>query len=165
MSDHLSTVRIEPVDGLPVIRMTRDFRATPAQLIRAHTDPELFARWVGPADISTTIDRWDARTGGEYRYSNHRTGAAGAEEYWFHGSFHHIGPDRLVQTFTWEAMPEAVSLDTLTFEDLGEGWTRLHGQSVVDSLEARDAMLASGMEVGINDGYAVIDGLLDSGEL
>ena len=28
--------------------MTRDFAATPAQLVRAHTDPELFVQWVGP---------------------------------------------------------------------------------------------------------------------
>lgn len=161
MSEHLSTTRIEAVEGLPVIRMTRDFHATPAQLVRAHTDPDLFVQWVGPADISTTIDRWDARTGGEYRYANQRDG----EEYWFHGSFHHVGEDRLVQTFTWEEMPEAVSLDTMTFEDLGDGWTRLHGQSVVESIEARDGMLASGMEVGVNDGYAAIDRLLESGAL
>ena len=34
-----------------MIHIYRDFAATPAQLLRAHTDPELFARWVGPADI------------------------------------------------------------------------------------------------------------------
>lgn len=49
---------------LPIIHMTRDFHATPAQLQRAHVDPALYARWVRPADMTTEIDHWDARTGG-----------------------------------------------------------------------------------------------------
>jgi uncharacterized protein YndB with AHSA1/START domain len=105
------------------------------------------------------IDRWDATRGGNYRYAMSRDG----EEYWFYGSFHYVGGDRLVQTFTWEGMPEGVSLDTMTFQDLGDGRTRMVSSSVVETLEARDGMLASGMEVGINDGYAKLDGLLAGG--
>ena len=44
---------------VPVIRITRDFHATPAQLLRAHTDPDLYVRWVGPNDTDTRIDYWD----------------------------------------------------------------------------------------------------------
>jgi uncharacterized protein YndB with AHSA1/START domain len=142
---------------VPAIRITRDFAATPAQLVRAHTDPGLFVRWIGPAGYETTVDRWDARTGGSYRYEH--------EGHGFHGCFHHVGDDRLVQTFTWEGAPEGVSLDTMTFEDLGDGHTRLHVTSLVDSFEARDAMLRSGMEVGIRDGYAKLDALLAEGEV
>ncbi|MFC6707226.1 SRPBCC family protein [Flexivirga alba] len=152
---------IEADEKLPIIRITRDFNATPAQLIKAHTDPDLYARWVGPDDISTEIDYWDARTGGSWRFLNKR----GGESYAFHGSFHEVGDSRIVQTFTWEGMPEGVSLDTLTFEDLGDGRTRLHAQSLVESFEARDGWLASGMEVGVNDGYAKLDGLLSDGAL
>lgn len=152
---------IEAVPDLPVIRITRDFDATPEQLVRAHTDPDLFARWVGPDDMEVRIDRWDGATGGSYRFGNFRNG----EEYWFYGSFHYVGDDRLVQTFTWEGMPEGVSLETMTFEDLGGGRTRLVSTSVVDSFEARDGMLASGMEVGINDGHAKLDALLAEGAL
>ena len=118
-----------------------------------------------PAHISariandTEIDQWDARDGGSWRFINVRDG----EEYAFRGCFHEVGPDRIVQTFTWEALPEGVSLETLTFEDLGDGRTRLHAQSLVDSFEARDQWLASGMEVGVNDGYAKLDGLLADG--
>jgi len=70
-----------------------------------------------------------------------------------------------VQTFTWEGMPDGVSLETLRFEDLGDGTTRLHAQSLCDSFEDRDAWLASGMEVGVNDGYAKLDALLAAGEV
>ena len=65
-----------------------------------------------------------------------------------------------MQTFTWEGMPEGVALETLTVTDLGDGWTRLHSTSLTDSFEGRDAWLASGMEVGVNDGYAKLDALL-----
>jgi uncharacterized protein YndB with AHSA1/START domain len=65
-----------------------------------------------------------------------------------------------VQTFTWMGMPDDVALETLRFEDLGGGVTRLHAQSLVDSFEGRDAWLASGMEVGVDQGYAKLDSLL-----
>ena len=70
-----------------------------------------------------------------------------------------------MQTFTWEAMPDDVALETMTFEDLGDGRTRLHATSLCDSFEARDGWLRSGMEVGVNDGYAAIDRMLADGTL
>ena len=53
-----ATIEADP--AVPIIRITRDFAATPAQLLRAHTDPELFARWVGPDGMDTRILAWDA---------------------------------------------------------------------------------------------------------
>ncbi len=141
---------------VPMIRIVRDFMATPAQLMRAHTDPELYARWVGPHDMATRIDHWDARTGGSWGFTNVR----GDEEYGFYGSFHEVGESYIVQTFAFDCMPEVVALETLHFEDLGGGRTRLHAQSLVDSFEGRDAWLASGVESGVNDGYNKLDALL-----
>jgi len=152
---------IEADKDLPVIRITRDFAATPAQLLAAHLDPDLFARWVGPDGMDTRIVVWDARDGGEWRYVAGRDG----EEYGFRGCFHRIGADTIVQTFTFEGMPEDVSLETLRFEDLGDGRTRLHAQSLVDSFEGRDAWLASGMETGVDQGYAKLDAMLAAGEV
>ena len=152
---------IEADANLPIIRMTRDFTATPAQLVRAHTDPVLFAKWVGPDAIETRIDQWDARTGGSWRYVSVHDGA----EYGFRGCFHEVRPDRIVQTFTFEGEPDGVALETLWFTDLGGGRTRLHAQSLVDSLEGRDAWLASDMETGVNEGYAKLDRLLAAGEV
>ena len=51
----------------------------------------------------------------------------------------------------------------MTFTDLGDGRSRTTGVSVVDSLEARDAILASGMEVGVYEGYVKLDKLLADG--
>ncbi|MBA2497356.1 MAG: polyketide cyclase, partial [Acidimicrobiia bacterium] len=52
------------------------------------------------------------------------------------------------------------ALETLRFEDLGDGRTRLHAQSLVDSFEGRDQWLASGMETGVDEGYAKLDALI-----
>jgi uncharacterized protein YndB with AHSA1/START domain len=156
-----TTAMIEADADVPIIRITRDFAATPEQLFRAHTDPELFARWVGPDGMATTVDRWDASTGGSWRYVARRD----EREFGFHGCFHEVRPDRIVQTFTWEGEPDGVALETLTFEDLGRGRTRLHAQSLCDSFEARDAWLRSGMEVGVDQGYAKLDALLADGSI
>ena len=158
---HRYQVSIEADPALPIIRMTRDFDATPAQLMRAHTDPELFARWVGPNSLETEILDWDATTGGRWRYVARRDGM----EFGFHGSFHEVGDDRIVQTFTFDGQPDDVALETLWFEDLGDGRTRLHAQSLVDSIEGRDAWLRSGMEVGVNEGYARLDRMLAEGAI
>ncbi|CAM3239825.1 uncharacterized protein YndB with AHSA1/START domain [Williamsia muralis] len=150
--------KIEADPNVPIIRITREFAGTPEQLLRAHTDPELFAQWIGPSALDTRIDEWDARSGGSWRFVSTRDG----EEYAFRGCFHDIRPDRIVQTFTYEGDPDGVALETLWFDDLGDGRTRLRTQSLVDSFEGRDAWLRSGMEVGVNEGYAKLEEMLTS---
>ncbi|MDO8389055.1 MAG: SRPBCC domain-containing protein [Actinomycetota bacterium] len=149
-------VAIEADPHVPMIRITRDFDATPAQVLRAHLDPELFARWVGPDGMTITILDWDATTGGRWRYLAGRDG----EQFGFHGCFHEVGEQRLVQTFTFDGYPEGVSLETLWVDDLGDGRTRLRAQSLVDSFVGRDQMLASGMVTGIEQGYAKLDAMV-----
>ena len=88
------------------------------------------------------------------------------EEYGFFGSFHEVRPSEIiVQTFTYEGMPADVALEKLTFEDLGDGRTRLVATSLCDSFEGRDGWLASGMEGGVKEGYASLDELLTEGAL
>jgi len=157
--NRITETAIEADPRVPVIRTTRDFAATPEQLFRAHTDPALFARWVGPNAMATRIEHWDACTGGSWRYVSVHDG----REYRFHGSFHEVRPGRIVQTFTFEGNPDGVALETLWFEDLTDGHTRLRTQSLVDSFEGRDAMLRSGMEVGVDEGYAKLDRMLFDG--
>ncbi|MGH3387320.1 MAG: SRPBCC family protein [Actinomadura sp.] len=155
----IAETTIEADPKLPIIRLTRDFAATPEQLFRAHTDPVLFARWIGPSPMDTRIEQWDARSGGSWRFVSAREGT----EYAFRGCFHEVRPDRIVQTFTFEGDPDGVALETLWFEDLGDGRTRLRTQSLVDSFESRDAWLAGGMEIGVNEGYAKLDRMLADG--
>ena len=139
--------------------MSRDFAAPPERLLRAHTDPVLFAQWIGPDAMTTRIERWDATTGGSWRYVSMRDGT----EYAFHGCFHEVRPDRIVQTFTFAGAPDSVALVTTWFDDLGAGRSRLRSQSLVDSFEGRDAWLRTGMRTGVDQGYAKLERLVADG--
>jgi len=142
---------------VPLIRITREFDAPPEKVFRAHTDPELLVQWLGPRSTEMRIDHHDCRTGGSYRYLHLSDG----QEYGFHGSFHEVRPSELiVQTFTFEGQPDGVALERLVLEDLGDGRTRLTAMSLVDSFEARDAMVASGMGDGVRQSYERLDELL-----
>jgi len=145
-------------DKVPVIRITREFDAPPAKVFRAHADPELLTRWLGPDDLEMTIDHFDCRTGGAYRYVHRR----GEDEFGFHGSFHEVRPDELiVQTFTFEGVPDGVALEWARFEALEDGRrTRLTVTSLASSFEERDAILSSGMDHGVREGYGKLDALL-----
>jgi uncharacterized protein YndB with AHSA1/START domain len=152
---HETTIEVDP--NLPLVRITREFDAPPEKVFRAHTDPELVRQWLGPRDLEMTVEHYECRTGGSYRYEHRR----GDESYWFHGSFHEVRPSELiVQTFTFEGVPDEVALEKLVLEDLGDGRTRLVATSLVDSFESRDAFVASGMEEGIVQGYERLDELL-----
>jgi uncharacterized protein YndB with AHSA1/START domain len=142
---------------VPLIKITREFDAPPAKVFRAHTDPDLIVQWLGPRRYAMKIDHYECRTGGSYRYLH----VGGGHEFGFHGSFHEVRPSEvIVQTFTYEGVPDGVALERAVFDDLGDGRTRLTITSLVDSFEARDAILASGMEDGVIEGYERLDDLL-----
>ncbi len=143
---------------VPLVRITREFDAPREKVFRAHTDPELVKQWLGPRRLQMRIDHYDCHTGGSYRYIH--SGEDG-QEHAFHGSFHEVRPSEvIVQTFTYEGFPDSVALERLTLEDIGNGRTRLTATSLVDSFEARDAFVASGMEGGVREGYERLDELL-----
>jgi uncharacterized protein YndB with AHSA1/START domain len=146
---------------IPVVTLTREFDAPPERVFRAWEDPELVKLWLGPRSVDMDIGVWDCRTGGSYRYAASRDGEVIAT---FFGSFHEARPgERLVQTWTWEGLPDAVCLETMTFERLEGDRSRVVSVTVLDSMEAQAGMLASGMEVGVNEGFEKLDELLESG--
>ncbi|MBA2416993.1 MAG: SRPBCC family protein [Geodermatophilaceae bacterium] len=148
-------ITVDP--DVPLVRITREFDASPEKVFRAHTDPELVAQWNGPHGTEMRINDFDCRTGGSYRYVHISDG----NEFGFRGCFHEVRPAELiVQTFTFEGIPDGVALERLTFEDLGGGRTRLTSTSLVDSFADRDAFVASGMEQGVHDSYERLDDLL-----
>lgn len=149
---------IEVDSKLPLVRIIREFDAPPAKVFRAHTDPDLVVQWLGPRRHEMRIDHHDCRTGGSYRYAHFSDG----NEFRFYGSFHEVRPDdlRIVQTFTYEGAPDGVSLETMQLEELDGGRTRLVVTSLVNSFEARDEMIVSGMEEGVREGYERLDELL-----
>jgi len=148
-------VTITAPEGVPFIDISREFDAPVAAVFRAHAEPDLIKQWMGPNGYEMDIDHFDFTSGGGYRYI-HRNPAG--EEYAFNGVFHVVRDnDFAIQTFEFEGFPDVVSIESLTFEDLGGGRTRLRAHAVYPSLEARDGMIASNMEVGVTEGYERLD--------
>ena len=153
----MTELKVTAEPGVPQIVTTRDFDAPRHLLYRAFTEPDLLAQWLGPRRYTMTIERFDLRDGGTWRYlHSDDTGNA----YGFHGVFHgDPSPEGIVQTFEFEGAPGNVQMDTVTFED-HDGGTTVRTNSVFQSVEARDAMYESGMAEGMNEGYERLEELL-----
>ena len=150
-----TTIEADP--KVPTITIVREFEATPDRVFKAWVDPELIVQWLGPHGTTMKLDRWDATTGGAWKY--HET--SGDDPQSFYGSFHEVREnERIVQTFTWDGAPDGVALETITFEALEGGRTRVTTLDVVDSFEGRDMIVSSGMDTGVIEGYQRLDALL-----
>ena len=148
MSTNALTLSIP--EGVPFIDYEREFDFPVADVFRAHKDPDLVARWLGPRGMEIEIEQFDFRTGGSYRYAHSDESGT----YRFAGVFHTVRDDDfVVQTFEYLGFPDVVSIETLTFVDLGGGRCKLVGHAVYPSMEARDGMAESGMETGLTEGY------------
>jgi uncharacterized protein YndB with AHSA1/START domain len=152
-----TVVTAEP--GKQELFITREFDAPRELVFRAHTDPELYVQWVGPHGMTMTIEQWDCRDGGSYRYTHER----GGHTYAFFGVNHEVlEPERIIGTFEFDGLPERghVIMGKTTFEDLPGGRCRVVHQSVFFSVADRDGMVQSGMERGVSDGYEKLDAML-----
>ena len=153
----MSELQITAEPGVPQVRTERELDAPVDLVYRAFTEPELLAQWLGPRKYTMTVDRYDLRDGGTWRYV-HSDEAGNA--YGFHGVFHgDPSPEGMVQTFEFEGAPGHVSLDTVTFEER-DGKTTVRTNSLFQSVEARDAMVNSGMGDGMSQGYERLDELV-----
>ena len=112
--------------GTPFIEVVREFDAPRDLVYRASTDPDLVVRWLGPRRLTMRIIEFDARTGGSYRYVHTDTDG---EQYPFRGVFHTVSEALIIQTFEFEDIPGAVSLETRILDDLGDR-TRLRQNAV-----------------------------------
>ena len=145
--------------GKQELYIIREFDAPRELVFRAHTDADVYVKWVGPRDLKMTIEKWDCRDGGSYRFTHER----GGHKYAFFGVNHEVlEPERIIGTFEFDGLPERghVILGITQFEELSNGRCKLVHQSVFRSVADRDGMIASGMERGVNDGYEKLDTLL-----
>jgi uncharacterized protein YndB with AHSA1/START domain len=153
----MSKTQITAEPGMPLIVITREFDAPRDLVFLAFTDPELLVQWLGPRDLTMTVDRYDVRDGGKWRYLH---ADAQGNAFGFHGVFHgDPSPDAIVQTFEFEGVPGHVKLDTTTLEQR-DGVTLVRTVSAFTSTADRDAMIASGMERGVRDSDERLEELL-----
>jgi len=151
--------KITAEPGKQELFITREFDAPVELVYRAHTDPDLYVQWLGPRGYEMVLETFEPYSGGRWRYV-HKDEQG--NEFGFHGVFHEISQERMIQTFEFEGLPESghVILDTMKLEPLPGDRTRITVQSVYQSVEDRDGMIQSGMETGVNQGYEKLDEIL-----
>jgi uncharacterized protein YndB with AHSA1/START domain len=153
----MGTTRITAEPGTPFIEIEREFAGPRELLFRAFVDPGLVVEWLGPAKYATTIERWEVRHGGSWRFVQRDGDGA---EHAFLGVFHgEPSVEGITQTWEYEGWPGHVSLERVTFEER-EGRTTVRAHTAYQSVGDRDGMIASGMEGGVNEGYARLDDLV-----
>jgi uncharacterized protein YndB with AHSA1/START domain len=155
VSENKATIVAEP--GTQNVVITRVINAPRDRVYQAYVDPELFSQWTGPRYLKMNLVEMNATPGGRYRYIQ---SDPEGNEYGFRGVYHDLKENEsIVQTFEFEGMPGHVCLESLTLEDV-DGGTLITGTSVFQSVEDRDGMLQSGMDVGVNEGFEQLEELL-----
>jgi len=142
----VTELTIEP--GKHNLVITRVFDAPRDLVFKTVTDSSLIPRWWGPSNLTTTVEKMEVKPGGVWRYV--QRDPAG-NEFAFNGAYHAVvPPELLIYTFEFEGMPNHVMLETVTFEEQ-DGKTRMIDTPVFQTVEDRDAALASGMEQGASE--------------
>lgn len=136
------------------IQITREFDAPKELVYRAWTEPELVQRWWHANRGEMTVCEIDLRVGGTWRYVSVTPDGF---EVGFHGVYREVVPnERIVSTETYEGLPPEVSeedgstLNTVTFAEQ-DGRTLVTILVQAANKVSRDAIIASGMEDGLQD--------------
>lgn len=138
------------------MRVERIFEARRERVWRALTDPAQLAQWWGRGN-KVIVEKFDLRRGGHWRFVEHSPEG----RHGFEGRFSEIDPpEKIVQTFEWDGAPGDMCVQTMTLEDLGDNRTKLVSHSLFMTKEARDGMMQSGAEGGMNESYEALDRLL-----
>ena len=159
MSEKKNQTIVTAEPGVQEVFITREFDAPRELVYQAHIDPELYVQWLGPRGYEMILETFEPVSGGVYRYIHKDPDG---NEFAFHGTFHEMSEELMIQTFEFEGLPERghVSLDTMRLEALPGNRTRATIHSVFQSVEDRDGMVQAGMEGGVREGYERLDEIL-----
>jgi uncharacterized protein YndB with AHSA1/START domain len=155
----MSDLKYETPADKPILIMTRTFNAPRDLVWKAISEPEHASRWFGPHSHKNRVLKWDWRVGGEWSIES-TTGDG--QVIVFFGEYREINkPEKVTQTFSFDGLPPgAHSVDTVELIEQGDK-TIYRGTSVMPDIESRDGMIASGMDVGVREGFARLDEMLE----
>lgn len=144
------------------ILISREFDAPPDLVFRAWTEPELVSRWWHANRGEVTEVSSDLRPGGKWRYA---MVTPEGMEVAFHGQYVEVVPGaRLVSSEVYEGLPEGVTeeqaatVNTVTFTEI-DGGTAVELLIQAPSRIARDAIIESGMEDGLQDALDLLEAI------
>lgn len=154
-----TTITAEP--GKQEILILREFDALRELVFRAYHDPKQLPRWVGCSIFTTTVEKYEVKNGGTWRYV-HKDPSGNLHG--FHGWFHEVvAPERTIHTHEYEALPEKghVLLITNRFTELPGGRTLLTIQYLFQSVGDRDGMLQAGATGQFHEAHTELDTILE----
>lgn len=160
MSKNKTIITAKP--GAQELFISREFEAPRELVFKAYTDEKIYAQWLGPNGLDTWFDVFEPVSGGKYKFTQKDKDG---NQYSFHGVTHEVVlNERIIGTFEFDGLPETghVTLETTRFEALPGNRTRVTSQSIFQSVADRDAMVQSGMEHGVVEGYERLDEILES---
>ena len=145
-------------EGEKHVVVTRRFAAPPEAVYRAHTDPALVQRWMlGPEGWTMPVCQMDPRPGGKIRYEWANVKGGG---FYLTGEFIELDPPRRIVHVERMHMPDPTPDNRVetTFTAEGRGTLMVVRMSLPDAA-TRKAMLATGMEHGMEASYARLERL------
>ena len=152
------------IEGDTHVVVTRRFAAKPKSVFRAHTEPELMQKWLlGPEGWTMPVCINEARPGGRIRceWSDGKGG-----DFYLTGEYIAVEPYSRTVHVERMHLPDPTPdnhVETL-FEADGDG-TLLTLRMTLPDAETRSAMLATGMEEGMEASYARMEEMMARGEL
>jgi uncharacterized protein YndB with AHSA1/START domain len=152
-------LKIDAPVGKPFVTITRTFNAPRALVWKALSEREHAVRWWGPHNHKNRVLEWDFRVGGKWKIESI---ISDGSKIVFFGDYLEIeAPSKVTQTFSFDQLPPgAHSVDAVTLIEK-DGKTIYSAVSTLPDVESRDAMVASGMEVGIVEGFERLDAMLE----
>jgi uncharacterized protein YndB with AHSA1/START domain len=146
-------------EGDKHVVVTRRFAAPPEAVYRAHTEPKLIQKWLlGPDGWTMPVCVCEARPGGKIRYE-WADGKGGG--FYLTGEFVELVPFSRIVHVERMHLPDPTPDNHVEtrFEPDGSG-TLMTMKMTLPDAETRAAMLASGMEHGMEASYVRLEAMV-----
>jgi len=146
-------------EGDKHVVVTRRFAAPPEAVYRAHTEPKLIQKWMlGPDGWTMPVCVCEARPGGRIRYE-WADGKGGG--FYLTGEFVELVPFSRIVHVERMHLPDPCPDNHVEtrFEPDGSG-TLMTMQMTLPDAQTRAAMLASGMEHGMEASYVRLEAMV-----
>jgi uncharacterized protein YndB with AHSA1/START domain len=146
-------------EGDTHVIVTRRFAAPPEAVYRAHIEPQLVQQWMlGPEGWTMPVCINEARPGGKIRYEWKHPSQGG---FYLTGEFVELKPYSKIVHVERMHLPDPTPDNHVetTFEPNGSG-TLMTMRMTLPDTQTRAAMLATGMERGMEDSYVRLEKMI-----
>ena len=146
-------------EGDTHVVVTRHFAASPEAVYRAHTEPEIIQKWLlGPEGWTMPVCISEARPGGKIRYEWNNGKGHG---FYVTGEYVELQPFSKIVHVERMFLPNQTPDNHVetTFAPDGSG-TLMTLRMTLPDPETRAAMLATGMERGMEASYVRLEGMI-----